>query len=296
MGGPSYPWAEETLGRLLRRWAVAALLVATAHAGIAYAIMHWPKAAIPAGEPPAAIMIDMAPVPMAPDTPPQEVAVGPTMEMSKVSTPSEQKDEPVEEIEPEKEVAKLARVEEVPELEVETEVDVPELPVVENAEAALPPAAVKPRPETEIAEDSPPPPQPQRKPERSEEREKEAAKNSPTTAAPKPFKAKRAKTNAAPSSGVSSSVSLSSWRGRVMAHLNRRKRKPRGGGRGTSSVAFVIDRSGRVVSARLIRSSGSRALDQAAVSLARRASPVPAPPGKIRGGRITLTVPIRFTR
>jgi protein TonB len=61
-------------------------------------------------------------------------------------------------------------------------------------------------------------------------------------------------------------------------------------------VAFTIDRSGRVLSARLIRSSGSSALDQEAVSLARRASPVPPPPPNIGRASITLTVPVRFSR
>jgi periplasmic protein TonB len=61
-------------------------------------------------------------------------------------------------------------------------------------------------------------------------------------------------------------------------------------------VAFTIDRSGRVLSARLIRSSGSAVLDQEAVSLARRASPVPPPPPNIGGGTIVVTVPVRFSR
>ncbi len=59
---------------------------------------------------------------------------------------------------------------------------------------------------------------------------------------------------------------------------------------------FYIDRSGRVLSARLIRISGSAVLDQEAMGLARRAGPVPAPPANIGGGRIVLTVPIRFLR
>jgi protein TonB len=68
-------------------------------------------------------------------------------------------------------------------------------------------------------------------------------------------------------------MSVATWRGSVMAHLDRHKRYPGGGG-GTSSVAFTIDRSGRVLSARLIQSSGSAILDEEAVALARRASPV----------------------
>jgi protein TonB len=83
-----------------------------------------------------------------------------------------------------------------------------------------------------------------------------------------------------------------------MAHLNRYKRFPSGAaGVGTASVAFTISRSGQVLSARLVRSSGGGALDEEAVSLPRRASPVPAPPPDVGGGSsITLAVPIRFHR
>jgi TonB family protein len=81
------------------------------------------------------------------------------------------------------------------------------------------------------------------------------------------------------------------------AHLNRYKRFPAGGSRGTSSIAFTIDRNGRVLSSRLVRSSGDSVLDQEAVSLARRASPVPPPPQNIAGrGAVTLSVPIRFNK
>ena len=92
-------------------------------------------------------------------------------------------------------------------------------------------------------------------------------------------------------------MSPSSWRGALMAHLNRHKRFPSGAaGAGVATVAFTIDRSGRVLSARLVRSAGDSALDAEAASLSRRASPVPAPPPDVGGGSITLAVPIRFSR
>jgi protein TonB len=91
-------------------------------------------------------------------------------------------------------------------------------------------------------------------------------------------------------------MSMATWRGQVMAHLNRRKRHPGGAAGGTASVSFTIDRSGRVLSARLIRSSGSAILDREAVALARRASPVPAPPAGIGRSTVNLSVPVRFAR
>jgi protein TonB len=91
-------------------------------------------------------------------------------------------------------------------------------------------------------------------------------------------------------------VSIASWRGTLVAHLNRFKRFPPGGSTGVATVAFTIDRAGRVVGASLAGSSGDAALDAEAVSMVRRASPVPAPPAGVGGGSISLTVPVRFNR
>ncbi|WP_292613176.1 TonB family protein, partial [Nitrobacter sp. 62-13] len=83
---------------------------------------------------------------------------------------------------------------------------------------------------------------------------------------------------------------------RLLAHLNRNKRFPRGAGTGTASVAFTIDRAGRVLAARLVGSTGDARLDAEAVSLLKRASPLPPPPEGFGKGRIALTVPVRFSR
>lgn len=295
MIGQDIPREGETLRQLLMRWTLAAGFVVLAHGGVAFAIAHWPEPQSPAGEPPAAVMIELAPLPVAPETPPQEVAVGVQQEMSEQSTPTEAKEEPVEEepepeIEPTRTEAPTEPPPEPVERELKDDIAIPPLPQIDSAAAVLDPPA-------------PPPPEPE-KIEEKKPKEKKVKKKRPkpkpkaiaqATSAPKPIDARRAPTNAAPTSGVASSMSVATWRGSVMAHLNRHKRYPGGGG-GTSSVAFTIDRSGRVLSARLIRSSGSAILDAEAVALARRASPVPAPPPSIRGGRVVLSVPVRFSR
>ena len=53
----------ETTRQLLMRWTGAAFCVAALHAGTAFAIINWPRPALPSGEPPAAIMIELAPCP-----------------------------------------------------------------------------------------------------------------------------------------------------------------------------------------------------------------------------------------
>jgi periplasmic protein TonB len=298
MPAPPPALSEETILRLLRRWMGAAVFVAAIHGGVAFAVVHWPTPPIQMGEPPAAVMVELAPVPMSPDTPPREVAVAPEqMDRSEQSTPSEQAEEPNEETEPVEETSDAEPQERPAEEEVETAQDTPELPEVEKAEAVLPAPAEKPPVEPEKIAEAPPPP-PAKKPAQASKAAENVAQNAPETAAPKPTKSQRAKTNAAPSPGTSSARALSSWQGRVMAHLNRRKRYPRGGGRGRTFVLFVVDRSGHVRSSRLVRSSGNRALDSAAVALARRASPLPAPPADVKRGmsRIRLTVPIDYTR
>jgi periplasmic protein TonB len=83
----------------------------------------------------------------------------------------------------------------------------------------------------------------------------------------------------------------------LLALLNRNKRYPANeAADGTANIAFTIDRAGAVTSARLVNSSGDRRLDEEAVALPRRCSPVPAPPADLGRGPITLTVPIRFNR
>jgi protein TonB len=78
-----------------------------------------------------------------------------------------------------------------------------------------------------------------------------------------------------------------------VAHLEKGKRYPAGarGERGVAYVRFSIDAAGKVLSASLAGSSGHPEFDGEALSLVRRASPVPAPP--LDANR-TITAPVRF--
>jgi protein TonB len=48
------------------------------------------------------------------------------------------------------------------------------------------------------------------------------------------------------------------------------------------------------LSVRLERSSGVRSLDDEALSLPKRASPLPRPPEEVKGDSIELVVPVEF--
>ncbi len=110
----------------------------------------------------------------------------------------------------------------------------------------------------------------------------------PTAAIPAPEKPALTKPAPAPKS-------LATWRGKVLAHLNSNKRGVSNGA-GTATVAFKIDRSGKVTSAKVVTSSGNKALDAEAVALTQRASPVPPPPADVTGTSLYLKVPIRFAK
>lgn len=250
------------------RWTTAVALVVAAHGAGAWYALNWRTTEAVAGEPPAAVMIELAPLAVAPEAPPEDVAPGPQMTEAEAEPTPEEPEKPVEQ-------------------------PIEKLPEKPNAAAVLSPAPEQPKPE--------PDKKPQPKPKLVQKKKPPDPKKhrAPQTTAPPTSQAQRADRAAAPfaSASLNSSMSPASWRGSLMAHLNRYKRFPSSAAStGTVTVAFTIDRSGRVLSARLVRGSGDPALDAEAVSLPRRASPVPAPPPNVGGVSVTLAVPIRFNR
>jgi protein TonB len=272
------------------RWSLAALVVASAHGTAGWVIANWQRAEAAMGAPPAAVMIELAPLAVAPEAPQRDVAPGPEM----VEAQPEPEPPPPEPVEQPKEI-EPPPPEPEPVALPEPEIKIPELPPLPDALAVLtPPPKEEPKPK---------PPEIKQKPKprpKIVERRKPVNPDKPkadrTTA---PFTQERtAARAAAPASGAStaSPAANASWRGSLIAHLNRFKRFPHGADPGTVQVAFSIDRGGRVLSARLVRGSGDSALDEEAVAMIRRASPVPAPPDGLGGSSIALAVPIRFSR
>jgi protein TonB len=90
----------------------------------------------------------------------------------------------------------------------------------------------------------------------------------------------------------------SNWAGLVLGRLEQFRRFPAAARRarqeGVCHVRFTIDRKGHVLASVLARTSGHELLDREAVTLVRRADPLPAPPPELQGETITLTVPVEF--
>jgi protein TonB len=112
----------------------------------------------------------------------------------------------------------------------------------------------------------------------------------PETAAPK--------TVPAPPAPQVASNGPDTWEGRVLAQLNRHRQYPRAAvarrQQGVPYIRIVMDRTGKVLSSRLERSSGFPDLDREAVALAKRASPLPKPPDDKAGDTLELVVPVEF--
>ena len=121
---------------------------------------------------------------------------------------------------------------------------------------------------------------------------------SEATSAPTVETVREAAVSTAPAIGTGDSARLvrTTWQRSLVAHLDRNKRYPATTNRRATEilVTFTLDRSGKVVTASLMRSSGDAAFDEAALSMVRRADPVPAPPPLVADEGLTFTVPVVF--
>lgn len=273
------------------RWLLAASVVATAHGAAVWLAMEWHVREAAASEPPPAMMIELEPLAVTADVVPiQSVAAAESAEA-----------EP-EQAEPEPEPPKVEPVKPPPPEPPKPEPPKPEpiKPEPVRPPPPEPPKPAPPRPEPpKVEKEKPKPQKPKVEKPKKKVNERKVAARPNSAPAPRAANAPapQAARSAAKVSGAGvKSVSPASWKSRLLAHLNRHKRFPRGAGSGTAQVAFTIDRSGRVLSARLAGSSGDAVLDGEAVGLLRRASPLPPPPEGFGGGRIGLTVPVRFSR
>jgi protein TonB len=88
------------------------------------------------------------------------------------------------------------------------------------------------------------------------------------------------------------------WQMTVNTRLNQFKRYPTQARlrrhEGTAILEFTLDTDGRVISSRILHSSGSAILDQETLDLLTRAQPFPLPPNGAGGQDLFLRVPITY--
>lgn len=103
---------------------------------------------------------------------------------------------------------------------------------------------------------------------------------------------------AAPAKGGAPQVPRS-WETLLMRRLQQFKRYPGAaqarGEQGVALLAFSVDRDGRVLTRKIVRSSGHADLDNEVLAMIERAQPLPAFPRSMTRNELSLTVPIRFS-
>jgi periplasmic protein TonB len=121
---------------------------------------------------------------------------------------------------------------------------------------------------------------------------------SEATAAPRSEVAVEAPRSITPAPGPSDNARRvrATWQKELAAHLARFKRYPADGSLRTAEIvmSFELDRTGHVVSASIVRGSGEASFDEAALTMLRRADPVPAPPPRVADDGLVFTLPIVF--
>lgn len=93
--------------------------------------------------------------------------------------------------------------------------------------------------------------------------------------------------------GAAAAADTDTYAAEVLAWIERHKRHP-GGVRGVVTVSFQLDRRGRVHRLRLVRSSGTRALDRAALDQITATQPFPRPAPGARWSLRDFTVNIDY--
>ena len=119
----------------------------------------------------------------------------------------------------------------------------------------------------------------------------------PPTAAPSAaITADRAAGPAPGETGERAAKALATWQLALVTHLERFKRYPVEArpAEGIANVAFTLDRSGKVIASRIVKSSGSAVLDAAALDLVRRAQPLPVAPPETGDAQLSQVAPIQY--
>ena len=281
-------------------WTFAAVVVAALHVGLVAAYLLFRAAP---GDRAEAPVIDVAfmpaantPARAAPEAQPAEPT--PPVEQSDLAPPKEEPDTPrqaVIEPEPPQEKTEPAPQPEpmpppvalttpAPTLPEEPAVTAPPLKHAEPLPQASKPVTIPERAKHKPVTD-----------DKAVEAKRQAAPPRPAeSAASRPARMASAPNPGADSEGAR--AGRASWESELAAHIRRYATYSANGSRdsGTVRVGVTIDRNGRLLSHRLAGSSGSSALDSAAMTVIERAQPFPRFLPGMSQTQIALTIPLHL--
>ncbi|AHA98980.1 MULTISPECIES: TonB family protein [Brucella] len=279
------------------RWLGAGVLVLLVHAAGAYVIHMAQEDNQPEGTEVAAMVVELVPD-----------LVAPAEERVSEEVQPETTTEQPEEVQPEPEPEPQPEAKAEPQQVQEPEEVIPDVVEAQKPEVAVPLPVEKPQEKPEEKPKAEPKPEPKKveklkpqkpKPEKVKPKKAEKAAETREASAPRVDADNGAKVAASKRGETSASAGViwAKWTSRLQSHMAQNARFLQGKSRNTrgeAHVAFVIDPSGNVLSARIAVSSGDPAVDQLALEAARRASPVPAPPAAIAKARMPITMPLLF--
>ncbi len=284
---------EPDHGREFTLWTSAALVVCALHIGLAAAYLLLKPEPEARAEAP---VIDVAfmpetqtPAPAVPETQ-QSVDQPPTPDQPSVDPPTDVPPPPQAVVrEPDPPPLALS----APELPAETKV--PEQVAVLPPPEAKPADVVPPPREKAL---TPPPERSTRKPILEEKVQKESRKPPPPKTVASPG-TKPARLASAPNPGQESEgaeTGRASWLSEFVAHMRRFNTYSAGGSKesGTVRISVTIDRNGRLLSHRVVGSSGSSALDRTALDIVQRAQPFPRFPAGMRQTQMVEVIPLHL--
>lgn len=251
------------------RWLAAGTLIVGLHvAGAAWAIYATPHEEID-DEVEGAIVMELAPVVSTQRVETPDTTVGP---LSEEATPTPPAMEKVTEVKP-LDVPQFEQSALAPEPEVAVPIAKPIEEVKEEPEELKEVQPETVASEQTAASQAMAPPQIE-------------VRDSPTVTAPQVGDAKK------------NSRAILTYRKSLHLHLKKHQRFPAEartrGQQGSVVVEFAIDRSGRMVSKKLVKPSGVATLDNEALAAIERASPFPLPPDEEPGEVLKYSMPIQF--
>jgi len=246
------------------RWGISFVVVVALYASAILAVVNW-ESDRPSFEPApmGAMMVELAPMPVASITPPESVVEGVLQE--KIIAPNEP----------------LPKPEPTPETVVE-------LPEIKQAEAVLAPKIIEPVVEKE--------PELVDRAERVDDQRPEQQQTAPPEFEAPPNKVATTQAVATPS--LATSQARDEWNNLLSGHLKKHKRYPRQarhrGQEATIYVQVEVDREGVVIAHYLTESSEFGSLNKEALAVIRRAEPLPRPPAALTGDTVEFVIPVTF--